>query len=269
MNELITMHGLSVRVTHARAASRPPLLLVHGMFGGGWYWEKYQQFFAARGYSSYALDLRGHHGSRPVNNLGHVRVRDYVDDALAVARTLGRPIVIGHSMGGLVAQRLAEDDAVIAAVMLCAAPPRWIPSLSIPLASRIWHYVPNMLLSKELMPRKEDAAFLMYNRTPAQEADEYYRRLVPESGRAGLEMSLGAIPINAKRIRCPMLSVAGEDDNSVVPRIGKALSKKYRCKLMTFPGHAHSIMTEPGWERPAGEIAQWIEDSLGLDASAA
>lgn len=269
MNETLTMHGLTVRVAHARVGSRPPLLLVHGMFGGAWYWERYQQFFAARGYPSYALDLRGHHGSRPVPDIGHVGVRDYVDDALAVARTLGRPIVIGHSMGGLVAQRLAEEDAVIAAVMLCSAPPRWIPPLSIPLASRIWRYVPQILLSKPLLPGRADADFLMFNRTPAIEREQFYPLLVPESGRAGLELSIGAVAVNASRIRCPMLSVAGEDDHFVVPRVGRSLSKKYRCRLMTFPGHAHSIMTEPGWERPATEIAEWIEEALGLDASAA
>ena len=269
MNELLTMHGLSVRVSHSRASSKPPLLLVHGMFGGGWYWDRYQQFFAARGYSSYALDLRGHHGSSPVSDIGHVQVRDYVDDALSVAATLGRPIVIGHSMGGLIAQRLAEEDAVIAAVMLCAAPPRWIPPLSIPLASRIWRYLPQLLFSKPIMPRRADANFLMYNRTPAIEQEQYYPLLVPESGRAGLELSIGAIAVNASRIRCPMLSVAGEDDNFLVPRIGRALAKKYRCRLMTFEGHAHSIMTEPGWEKPAAQIAEWIEEALGLDASAA
>jgi non-heme chloroperoxidase len=269
MNELLTMHGLSVRVTHARASSRPPLLLVHGMFGGAWYWERYQQFFAARGYTSYAIDLRGHHGSRPVDDIGHVRFRDYVDDALSVAATLGRPIVLGHSMGGLIAQRLAEENAVIAAVMMCSAPPRWIPPISVPLASRIWRYLPKLLLSKPLLPRNEDADYLMFNRTPPIERQEYYPLLVPESGRAGLELSLGAIAIDAKRVQCPMLSVAAEDDHFLVPRVGRALAKKYHCRLMTFPGHAHSIMTEPGWETPAAQIAEWIEDSLGLDASAA
>src|SRR3989304_5594473 len=105
MTPLITRVGdLTVAVQRpASPCGTPPILLIHGMFGGAWYWEGYQRVLAEHCYESYAMDLRGHHDSRPVPKLGRVRVRDYVEDALEVARTLERPIVIGHSMGGLIA----------------------------------------------------------------------------------------------------------------------------------------------------------------------
>ncbi len=269
MNETMTMHGLNVRVTRPIGGSRPPVLLIHGMFGGAWYWEPYQQFFATRGFTTYAVDLRGHHGSREVADIGKVSVRDYVADALAVAATLGRPIVIGHSMGGIIAQRLAEENAVIAAVLLCADPPRWITPLSIGLLTRMVRYLPELLLAKPLFPTRADADFLMYNRMPVEERASQYAQLVPESGRAGFEMSVGTIAVDAGRVRCPVLSITAEDDQFLVPRVGRAIARKYHARSMTFPGHGHSIMSEPGWEKPAADIAGWLEEVLALDESAA
>src|SRR5207249_11885309 len=68
----------------------------------------YLGFFAGRGYTGYALNLRGHHGSKPVDDIGRVRFADYLADARAAAAAIGNPIIVGHSMGGLLAQKLAE-----------------------------------------------------------------------------------------------------------------------------------------------------------------
>ena len=172
-------------------------------------------------------------------------------------------------MGGLIAQRLAEENAVIAAVFLCSAPPRWIPPLSLPLLSRIWRYLPQLILAKPLTPRRADADYLMYNRVPEDERDAQFAQIVPESGKAGWEMSIGAIAVDAKKVKCPTFSVSAEEDHFLVPRIGRAIARKYRAHSVTYPGHAHSIMLEPGWEMPASDIAKWLESVLALDESVA
>src|ERR671938_613742 len=99
MRELTILSGLTAVVEDAPSPSRPPILFIHGMFTGAWQFEGFQHHFAALGYPSHAINLRGHHGSRPVLDLGKVSVLDYVDDVLPVARALGQPIVVGHSMG--------------------------------------------------------------------------------------------------------------------------------------------------------------------------
>jgi len=67
------------------------------------------EFFSSLGYPCYALTLRGHCHSRPVKDIGKISVYDYVEDVREVyehlARTLPKPIVFGHSMGGLLARR--------------------------------------------------------------------------------------------------------------------------------------------------------------------
>ena len=120
MTQTVTIEGLTVEVERpvaaASAGRRPPLLFLHGMMAGAWYWANYQRFFTGRGYASYAVNLRGRYGSRPVPDVGKIRMGEFLDDALAVARTLAEPpVVVGHSMGGLVAQKLAEAGAVRAA----------------------------------------------------------------------------------------------------------------------------------------------------------
>ena len=136
------------------------------MFGGAWYWEEYQAFLAQRGYESHAMNLRGHHGSRPVRDIGKVSLGDYVADALEVAAALKNPIVIGHSMGGLIAQKVAEAGKCRATVLIASAPPRWIPSASWLLFRKQVKYARALILSEALMPDRNDADDLMFNRTP-------------------------------------------------------------------------------------------------------
>src|SRR5436190_15290639 len=170
--EMNRVGDLTVAVRRpASPTTKPKVLLVHGMFGGAWYWEQYQAQLARRGYESHAINLRGHHGSRPVRDIGKVELMEYVGDALDVAKTLGNPIVIGHSMGGLLAQKIAERGACRAAVFLAAAPPRWIPVASWLLIKKQMKFIRGLLLLEPLMPDRADADVLMFNRTPVADRD--------------------------------------------------------------------------------------------------
>ena len=264
MRAMTLPSGLTLRAEAARAGApaRPPVLCVHGMFGGAWQFDGWLPLLAARGYAAHALDLRGHHGSRPVPDLGRVSVRDYVADVLEACRALGDPVILGHSMGGLLAQKAAEARAVRAAVLLCAAPPRGILVTSAPLIGRQLKHMPNMLRSRPLVADRGDADWLMFNRTPRAEADTHFPRLVPESGTAGREMSFGAIAVDGARVTCPVLSVTASDDRFVVPRIGRALARKYRAETFEAPGHAHLVIAEPGWERVTAHVLDWLDRTV-------
>lgn len=233
-------------------------MLIHGMFGGAWYWESYQGFLAQHGYESHAINLRGHHGSHPVRDIGKVSLHEYVEDALELARVLRNPIVVGHSMGGLVAQKVAEAGACRALVLLASAPPRWIPPVSWLLLRKQVKYLLTLLLSRPLIPDRDDADALMFNRTPLADRDRFFDRLVAESGKAGRELSLGAIAVEASRVSCPVLVVSGSDDRFVVPRVARALARKYNAPLQRHESFAHHIMSEPGWERPAADVVAWM-----------
>lgn len=255
----VHVDDLSVQVARpAQPGPRPEVLLIHGLCGGAWQWEGYQAFLARHGYASRALDLRGHHGSRPVPDIGRVSLNDYVRDALEVARSMDRPIVVGHSMGGLVAQKLAEAGACRALVLITPAPPRWIPIASWGLARRQVRYVPALLGHRPLFMRRPDADALIFNRTPRDAANLFFTRMVPDSGRAGLEMSIGAIAVDEHRVTAPVFVQVGLDDRFIVPRVARAVAKKYRAALGEHRGFGHLITTEPGWEGPAAEVVDWM-----------
>ena len=252
----LTLH--SVDACHV-ARPRPSVLCVHGMFGGAWQFDDWLPLLADRGYEVRALNLRGHHGSRPVPNLGKVSMRDFLDDALEVARALGDPVVLGHSMGGLIAQKMAEAGAVRAAVLLCAGPPRGILATSLTLIGRQLKHLPAMLGSRPLYFDRSDADWLMFNRTPKPMADAIFERLVPESGTAGREMSFGSVAVDQTRVQCPILSVTSSDDRFLVPRIGRALAKKYAAEQFVANGNAHMVISEPGWEKVAARVLDWLD----------
>lgn len=233
--------------------------MIHGMFAGAWMWENYQARFASRGFETHAMQLRGHGDDAGSFDIGGVSLDDYVVDATGAAARLDRPVVVGHSMGGLIAQKVAEAGLARLLVLVSAAPPRGIPVVSWQLLRRQLRYVPSLLFSRPMVPNRADADALMFNRTPPRDRDEQFSRLVPDSGRAGRELSLGIPKVDEDRVRVPVLVVTGLDDQFVVPRVARALARKYSAELAEYPGHAHHIITEPGWEQPCDDIISWIE----------
>ena len=260
MREVSVVGGLTAMVADAERADgeRPHLLFLHGMFAGAWMFAPIQRWFADRGYSSHAINLRGHYGSQPVADFGRVSVYDFVDDALHLARALAQPIVIGHSMGGLLAQKLAEAGAARAAILVSAAPPRGIvvtgPSLVV---RQLKHLFP-ILASRPIVPTRSDADALIFNCVPPAEREAFFAQLVPESGRAGRELSLSGVPVDERKVRCPVLSIGAAQDRFVLPYVARALARKYGADYREFPGRGHFMLGEPGWEQVAIGMEEWI-----------
>ncbi len=257
-DELRLATGLLARAALPESPAHEPLLLVHGIAGGAWYWEHYLRFFAERGWPTYALELRGRAGSRTVAELGRVSLQDYVDDVREVAAALGRPAVIGHSMGGLFAQKLAEADLVSATVLLSSMPPKGIRYATPALALRQLRHVWTMLRERPLVGRPEDLERLTLNRVPAAERAAMARRFLPDSGRVARELSLGGLPVDPSRVRAPMLSISTAEDRFFSPAVGRQVAARYHCPMWLYEGHAHFSVMEPGWEAIAGDIARWL-----------
>ena len=254
--------GLLARAALPEAPSRPPLLLVHGISGGAWYWEHYLRFFAERGWPTYALELRGRAGSRPVPALGRVSLVDYVEDVRDMAAALGRPAVIGHSMGGLLVQKAAEMDAFAAAVLLCSMPPKGIffaqPGLVVRQLRHLW----TMLRARPLVARAADLEFLTLHRVADAERAALASRFGPDSGRVARELSLGGLPVDPARVRAPMLAVATTEDRFFTPAVARRLAARYGIPLRVYEGHAHFVVMEPGWERIAAELEEWLGENV-------
>jgi pimeloyl-ACP methyl ester carboxylesterase len=101
----------------------PPVILVHGSVNAASVWTFWQPALADAGWASYALDLRGHGRSTPLD-LSCTSMHDYAADVRALALQLKRPpVIMGWSMGGLVAMMTAADGVASACVALAPSIP--------------------------------------------------------------------------------------------------------------------------------------------------
>lgn len=254
--------GLTVERASPRVPGRDrPILFVHGMWGGAWMWDNYLGFFAGRGYTCYALNLRGHHGSRPVADIGRVPFADHVMDARGVVAALGNPILVGHSMGGLIVQKLAELLDPPAVVALTPAAPRGIfPLCTLELARLSARHLHEMLLARPVVPSFDEVEALLFGRIPPGDRRQAFERLVPESGRTTFDIAVKGVPVDAGRVRCPMLVAAGREDRITPVKMVRKIARKYGAELRIYDGHAHMVLLEPGWEEIARDMAAWLDD---------
>lgn len=273
MLDTITIGSLTLKSAEppAKGAGKPPILFIPGYFASAWVYESYLPFFAERGYAGFALNLRGRDGSALPSGtmLGRVSMNDFIDDARQVAKWLtdriGAPIVFGHSMGGLIAQKLGEEGLARALVLLSPAPPRGISVMTPRLLRRQIKYLPAILRSRRVEPRWSDMRALVLNRVPESEQQATFARFVSDSGRAGREMSIRGVRVDAERIRatgCKVLVVTSDDDRFIPQRVAQRIAKRYLAPVYVARGHGHMMLSEPGWREPAEFIAGWLEREL-------
>jgi pimeloyl-ACP methyl ester carboxylesterase len=184
-------------------ADRSPLILVHGAANSAQVWTFWQAELARRGWASHALDLRGHGGSEPAG-VENARMADYADDVTAVARTLRqRPILLGWSMGGLVAMMAAAACDARAWVGLAPSTPARARDTSVALRSGAFGPEEYGIVDRD---PDHQAAMPDLDRTERMVALE---SLGLESRLARDERTAGIV---VERIGCPLLIVTGTAD---------------------------------------------------------
>jgi non-heme chloroperoxidase len=247
---------------HAAPAGRArtvPVLFVHGMWGGSWYLRNYLDAAARSGWDAWAVNLRGHGGSPAPRGLGRASLQDYVDDVRRCLARLGRAALVGHSMGGLVAQKAAESGGLAAAVFLTSAAPRGIFGLEWAVLSRMTRYLPAMLASRAFTVSRAHADHLLLNRLTPEQRDRAFPRFGPESGHAARELALGGLAVDAAAIRCPTLVVGAAEDRITPAALQRRIARRYGAAYQEAVGHAHMLMLEDDWERPFEGVLAWME----------
>ncbi len=254
------------------------IVMIHGMQGGGWYWEKYKQFFEARGYHCLTPTLRFHDvdpREPPHPRLGTTSLLDYAEDLEKQIRTLDQvPILMGHSMGGLLAQILGSRGLGQALVLLTPASPAGILALR--------PSVPRCFLSgfkrwgfwrKPMRQTFGEAVYAMMQLLTVEERRQLYDRVVHESGRAACEIGFwfldrrGASRVDDAKVICPVLVIAGAQDRITPASVVRKVARKYGAvsTYREFANHAHWVVGEPGWEEVAEYVADWLDQVLEED----
>lgn len=243
---------------------RTPLLFVHGAWHGAWCWDQgFMQWFAERGHAVTALSLRGHGASEGGDNLRWWRLRDYVEDVRSVIAGFEQaPVLIGHSMGGGVVQKLLETpNGIPAAVLMASLPPGGVLATSLRIARSHPLRFLRMNLSLSLKPLVEDPALvreLFYSDDlPAQQLLDYSAPLGDESYRAFIDMLALDRP-RPKRVNTPMLVLGGQHDRVFLPSQVVATARAYGGTPVMFE-RAHNLMLETGWQKVAATIGDWLD----------
>jgi pimeloyl-ACP methyl ester carboxylesterase len=251
--------------------SRPPVVMIHGAFCGGWVFEDWREGFEAAGYKVHTPTLRYHDcGERPPRELGTTSVLDYASDLAALLDTLpAPPVLIGHSMGGLLAQMLAAKRPVAALVLLAPSPP-WgvLPSTPFEIVSAQALYMAGDFWRKRLRPTHWIAAANALDLMPNHE--EVFARFVPESGQATFEIMHWALDlqrasqVDARAVTSPILCVGGAKDRVNPPATVRRIAQRYDGRVLyeELPNHSHWLIGEPGWEKIAGRARDWLDDVL-------
>ena len=257
----------------------PVIVMIHGMWCGAWVWDRWRGLLTARGFAVQTPTLR-HHGQPPGEpadpRLGTTSLRDYADDLVELVATLPEPpIVIGHSLGGLLAQMLAARGLLRAAALLMPAAPAGISSLrpsvlrafgSVYRTWGFWH--------RALRPTFDEAAYAILNALPEPEQRAIWRRFVPESGRVISEIGFWpldprrAAVVDVSRVRCPLLVVAGGRDRITPAAIVRKVAARYgaTASCHVFPQQAHWIAGGDGWREVTDHVTGWLDRFRGRAA---
>jgi pimeloyl-ACP methyl ester carboxylesterase len=251
---------------------KPPVLMIHGAFCGPWSLDGLREKFKAAGYAVSAPCRRFHDQNPPPAALGTTGLADYAADLMEEIRALdASPILLGHSMGGLLAQMLASRVKVAGLILLAPSPPWGVaPTTLFEIgAAQALHLHPgywNMVLQ----PNRDVALAHSLDKLPRHMRDEVYGRLVPESGRATFEIMNWGLDLNhasgvdADAVTAPVLFLTGSEDRinppSTVAR--SAALYKGRATVEVLDGMGHWLIGEPGWEKIADRALGWLD---GLD----
>ena len=262
------------------AVAATPVVFVHGLWLHAGSWGPWVDHFAAAGYAPVAPSWPGdavtveETRNHPERVAGH-GIEDVVEHYVLEMKSLpAKPIVIGHSFGGLIAQRLLSDGHAAAAVAIDAAPIKGVlllPLSSLRVASVVLRNPANRNRAVSLTESQFRYGF--GNAISAAESRELYERwTIPSPGRPLFEGAIAnfvpgspaAVDVKSST-RGPLLLTQGGMDHTVGPSIPAQTLKLYRnssavTDLKSFPDRGHSLTIDSGWREVADAVLGWLRE---------
>jgi pimeloyl-ACP methyl ester carboxylesterase len=237
-------HREVVSALPASDEGRPPLLMVHGVAHGAWcYAENWIPAAAERGWPAYAVSLRGHGDSGGKRHLRTTLTRDYVHDVLQTITELPEPpVLIGHSMGAVVAQLVAERYPLRGLVLLTPAPLHSGVGDLLEIARDRPADALGAVVGKTLSMDPE----LLFEGLDPETAQRYSDRTQTESPLVQYELLL---PRRVGPVRCPVMVVGTPSDRLVRAADVRRTAAAYGVDPVWFPGMGHDVMLDAGWDR--------------------
>ena len=246
------------------------LLMVHGIGCGGDVWDRMRPGFESGGWICEAPTLFPDKRVKtdPPADLPDLGLDDYVDAMAETARRLTeatgeKPAIIGHSMGGLIAQCLAERGLVSQAVFLTPAQPRDCAIISV---SVIYTFL-NILISRHRTRSyriwRSGFRYGVLNKVARRRHEAIYSAARYDSGKVYGDIADG-IEIDETLITIPTLTIAASADRATIARAVRKVGEKYAKSpvagdFLEYPDNAHWIVDEPGTDKVTSDILGWLD----------
>jgi pimeloyl-ACP methyl ester carboxylesterase len=238
-----------------RAERKPPVLFVHGVAHAAWvFQENWMAPTVERGYPAYALSLRGHGGSAGHRKIGRTLMRDYVHDIMQTITELPQPpVLIGHSMGALLAQLVAERYPVRALVLLTPAPAHggWA---ALGKMFRQWPLDTLGVIGGRTLPMRNDTLFAGLDESTGNRLAE---RMGRESPIAQYELlrrrAIGPITV-------PVLVIGAQRDALVPARDVARTAARFGVQPVWMRDMGHDVMLDAGWDRALNVVLDWLDE---------
>jgi len=241
---------------------KQPIIFVHGAWHGKWCWDKYfRQIFEAKDYEVITFSLPGHDKPGKVKGINKYRISDYTNALVQeVEKVEELPIIIGHSMGGLVVQKYLEKHDCKKAVLMASVPPTGVLRTTIRFMKKPYFYPSLLGLNLYGLVNSEskstDAFFS--DDLPLSNREAFANQLCSESFLAFLNMLLPGVKIK-KDYAIPTLVIGAENDKIFSVQENQYTAKKYDADLIVMKDVAHDMMLDTKYLEVAEKILSWID----------
>ncbi|MFI5934335.1 alpha/beta hydrolase [Actinoplanes sp. NPDC051494] len=256
---------------------RTPVLFIHGLWLHASSWEPWGELFAAEGYTPVAPGWPGEPDTVAAARRDPAAVAGVGIDAVTAhyAAVIGAlpspPILVGHSFGGLIVQKLLGQGLGAAGVAIDPAQIKGVRPLPFAQLRSGFPVLGNPANKGRAVSLT--AAQFRYgfgNAITAEESQQLYDRwTIPSPGRPLFEAAFANVSPNSPAAvdtgaaRGPLLPVSGQEDHTVPDVVTRATYKLYgnstsTTDLKQFPGRGHSLTVDSGWRGVADHVLGWL-----------
>jgi pimeloyl-ACP methyl ester carboxylesterase len=244
----------------------PPILMVHGGFCGGWAFDDFAEPFRAAGHAVHAPDLPGHAADAPREAALGLSMADYAADVASQAAALpAPPILVGHSMGGLVSLLAAARTRVAGVILLAPSSPWGVGGSTMEEAvSAVSLYALGPYWAQTVEPDYPSFRRYGVDRLAREARKAIFARMRPESGRALFETlnwwldPLMTTMVRFEKIAAPILAIAGGRDVIHPVATVRESARRVGAEVVVMPDMSHWLIGEPGWQGVAANCLDWL-----------
>lgn len=255
---------LDVIEKHPNEATQRPILFVHGANMSAWCWnEHFMSFFTELGHPTYAVSLRSHGNSDGHETVSTNSIADYVNDVKRVINKIGEePILVGHSLGGLIIQKYIEKKTVPACILLAPVPEKGLlPSLmDLALYNPAFYTQLNLLqlFGTPFTPIDLTRKSIFSGKVSDEIVIRYCAHMQPESPRALLDSLWLGLPSKQNPFDIPMLILGADEDAFFRPDHIEETAEAFKADYENMMDTSHAMMLDSHWKQSATTMENWL-----------